>query len=112
MLPPAASYVMCIDNTDYPVGLTLFKVYQSLPRRKSKPTGVLRVIDDSGEDYLFDADYFVPVTLPPESERAFVELTDRLNREWAEYLAQLPPDEDEIKEPFEQQSPKNVEKRS
>jgi hypothetical protein len=62
---------MCIDNTDYLASLEIGKVYRSLPNpRNGPPRGWLRVIDESGEDYLFPPSMFVPVKLPPRGRRA------------------------------------------
>ncbi len=46
------------------------KVYRVLPDARAAKDGLIRVIDESGEDYLYPADYFVPVELPREAERA------------------------------------------
>jgi hypothetical protein len=46
------------------------KVYQILPDAHAAKDKHVRVIDESGEDYLYPADYFVPLTLPREVERA------------------------------------------
>ena len=86
---------MCIRNRDYPADLTLFRVYRARTSEALARRGILSVIDDSGESYLFDADYFVPVELPAESARAFVELAERLDREWAEHIATLGPEGEE-----------------
>ena len=48
----------------------LEKVYQILPDAHAAKDKHVRVIDESGEDYLYPADYFVPLTLPREVERA------------------------------------------
>ena len=71
---PAASragYVMCVDNAVYLASLEIGKVYRALPnRRTGPPRGWLRVIDESGEDYLFPPSMFVHVQLPPRGRRA------------------------------------------
>ena len=64
-------YVMCIDNKEYPIDLTLHKVYRVLPDEMGEKHGRVRIMDDSGEDYLFSAKYFVPVELPEAAERSF-----------------------------------------
>ena len=53
-------YVMCKENTGYELSLTPRQVYVVLPD-PAEVNGMLRVIDDSGEDYLFEADLFEPV---------------------------------------------------
>ncbi len=61
-------YVICIDNTDYPVSLALHRIYRVLPDEDAERDGDLRVIDESGEDYLYPAASFVPVEVPEEAE--------------------------------------------
>ena len=56
-------FVICIHSQDTE-DLEISKVYQVLPDEAAARDGFVRVIDDSGEDYLYPADYFVPVTLP------------------------------------------------
>ena len=58
------SVVICIRNEDYPASLELRKVYRLLSDRSADKSGLLRVIDESGEDYLYPADYFVRLDLP------------------------------------------------
>lgn len=60
--PPA--YVVCVDNADYPVSLELHKIYRTLPDEEAYATGDLRIVDESGEDYLFLASAFVAISLP------------------------------------------------
>lgn len=51
--------VVCIDNTGYPASLELRKVYQVLPDSEAKAHGQMRVVDESGEDYLYPASLFL-----------------------------------------------------
>ncbi len=46
------------------------KIYQVLPDDKASTEGYLRVIDESGEDYLYPESYFIPVQLPREAQNA------------------------------------------
>jgi hypothetical protein len=57
-------FVICVNNDEYPESLELFKIYKTIPDREAHADGDLRVIDESGEDYLFPADYFIPINLP------------------------------------------------
>jgi hypothetical protein len=57
-------FVVCIKNKDYPVSLELYKIYRVLSDEKASTTGDLRVIDESGDDYLFSSDYFIPIEVP------------------------------------------------
>lgn len=60
---------ICIRN-EGAEDLEIRKVYRVLPDARAAKDGLIRVIDESGEDYLYPADYFVPVELPREAERA------------------------------------------
>jgi hypothetical protein len=57
-------FAICVDNSEYPASLELHKIYRVIPDKEAQKEGDLRVIDESGEDYLFPADYFVLVELP------------------------------------------------
>jgi hypothetical protein len=48
------------------------KIYQVLPDEVAAEDGYIRVIDESGEDYLYPADYFIPIELPQEVEQALL----------------------------------------
>ena len=61
--------VICVKNEDYPVSLELRKLYVALPDAKAAARGHLRVIDESGEDYLYEGSSFVFLKLPPKIER-------------------------------------------
>jgi hypothetical protein len=63
-------FAICVDNADYPASLELRKIYRVLPDPEAEHDGDLRVIDESGEDYLYPADYFVVVDFPPLAVRA------------------------------------------
>ena len=57
-------FVVCIKNDQYPASLEVRKIYKSLPDASAAKHQLIRVIDESGEDYLYPADYFVPIKLP------------------------------------------------
>ena len=65
-------FVICVHNEDYPASLELRKVYQVLPEAASAAHHLIRVIDESGEDYLYPEHYFVPIQLPKAVEDAFL----------------------------------------
>jgi len=65
-----AQFVICIGNKGYPASLELRKIYQVLPDKAATRLHQIRVIDESGEDYLYPQDYFVPVRFPQAVERA------------------------------------------
>ena len=62
-------YVLCIENKDCD-DLEKRKVYQILSDEDASKEGYLRVIDESGEDYLYPESYFVHVQLPLEAQEA------------------------------------------
>ena len=62
--------VLCLRNKGYEVSLERRKIYQVLPDQDAARHGQLRVIDESGEDYLYPEGFFVPITLPSTLRRA------------------------------------------
>ena len=62
----AQSYVLCVDNGGYPESLEVRKVYAVLPDERAAKNDYIRIIDETGEDYLYPSKYFVPIQLPPE----------------------------------------------
>lgn len=68
-------FAICIKNADHPASLQLWKVYRVLPDEKGARHNMIRVIDESGEDYLFSANCFVPVELPKLAESAYLALS-------------------------------------
>lgn len=64
-------FAVCIDNSDYPASLELHKIYRVLPDENAE-TADLRVIDESGEDYLYPASYFILMELPQAIESAIL----------------------------------------
>jgi hypothetical protein len=69
---PTGRFLLCVKNEGYPASLELRKDYQSRPDAVAESRGFIRVIDESGEDYLYPTDHFVAVELPQEAARAFV----------------------------------------
>jgi hypothetical protein len=59
-------FVICVRNTGYPASLELRKIYQALADDGAAAHGPVRVIDESGEDYLYPAKFFKAVELPQE----------------------------------------------
>lgn len=60
----ANRFGVCVNNANYPSSLELHKIYRILPDDDAAADGDLRVIDESGEDYLYPATYFVLIQLP------------------------------------------------
>jgi hypothetical protein len=67
--PTDREFVLCIKNHDCE-DLDLRKVYRILPDKAAEKDGYVRVIDESGEDYLYPASYFIRVRLPHEAQQA------------------------------------------
>jgi hypothetical protein len=68
---PQSKFVLCVrsEGSD---DLEPRKIYQVLPDRAAVREGYMRVIDESGEDYLYPAEYFVPVRFPVAIAREFL----------------------------------------
>jgi hypothetical protein len=63
-------YVVCIRNDGVPAALELRKIYQAMPDFGPEEIGMVRVMDESGEDYLYPADWFIPIELTNELQSA------------------------------------------
>ena len=57
-------FVVCVRNDGYEASLERNKIYPVLPDNDAKRDGDLRIVDESGEDYLFSADRFVAIEVP------------------------------------------------
>jgi hypothetical protein len=66
-------FVLCIRNEGYQASLDLRKVYRLIEDPQAESRGMLRVVDNSGEDYLFPSDRFVPIKVPAEATVAFAD---------------------------------------
>ena len=64
-------YVLCVNNGSYKASLEPRKVYPVVADAAAEAKALLRVIDESGEDYLFPARLFVPIEIPEEAEPVF-----------------------------------------
>lgn len=61
-----ARFAICLNNAGYPDDLKVRTVYQVLPDESAARSNYIRVIDETGEDYLYPAEYFVFVEVPSE----------------------------------------------
>jgi len=68
-------FVVCINNEDYPASLELHKIYRVIPDEDAAVDGDMRIIDESGEDYLYPASYFVPIKVPQPVEESLLRAT-------------------------------------
>ena len=65
-------FVVCINNEGYPASLELHKIYRVVPDKNAVDDDDLRVIDESGEDYLYPASYFAPIKVPAAVEESLL----------------------------------------
>ena len=65
-------FALCLDNSGYLASLECRKIYRVLPDEDAAADGDLRVVDESGEDYLYPADRFAFVALPLAVERVLL----------------------------------------
>ena len=56
--------MLCLRNEGYPASLERRKIYSVIRDASAAKHSLMRVIDESGEDYLYPADYFIPLRLP------------------------------------------------
>ena len=66
----AKQFAVCLKNDGYQVSLERRKIYQVLPDPDAKKHNQVRVIDESGEDYLYPQSFFAPIELPQAIRRA------------------------------------------
>jgi hypothetical protein len=70
-------FVVCVRNDEYEGALELSKIYEVLEDRDAEPHEMIRVIDESGEDYLYPADWFLAIDLPQRVEQALRQIAQR-----------------------------------
>jgi len=69
-MPATTMFVLCLRNDGYEVSLEPRKIYKTLRDPEAKTHGQVRVVDESGEDYLFPKSLFAEITLPAAVRRA------------------------------------------
>ena len=67
-------FVVCIENKNYPASLEFGKIYRVVLDEKAAQHKMIRVVDESGEDYLYSENSFVAIELPQPAEDAFMAL--------------------------------------
>jgi hypothetical protein len=65
-------FAICVQNEGYPASLELWKIYRVIPDEKAEKHQLVRVVDESGEDYLYSETWFVPIKLPQVVEKAML----------------------------------------
>ena len=66
-------FVICLKNEDYQASLELRKIYEVLPDTDAEKTDLIRLVDESGEDYLYPRDFFADIKIPHKLEAALLE---------------------------------------
>ena len=64
-------YVVCVSNRGYRASLVVRKIYRTLPDARGERLGLVRVVDESGEDYLYPERMFVAIEVPRGAARVF-----------------------------------------
>jgi hypothetical protein len=65
-------FAICVENDGYPASLEKRKLYIVLADPDAEKHGLMRVVDESGEDYLYPESLFRPIELPPSVKRALL----------------------------------------
>jgi hypothetical protein len=70
MASPKKRFVVCVRNAGYRASLDLRKIYEALSDADAEANGLIRVIDETGEDYLYPTAFFVTLDLPESVQDA------------------------------------------
>ena len=68
-------FVVFVDNSDYLASLEMHKIYRVIPDEDAAQDGDIRVVDESGEDYLYSADRFIAIEVPKALERSILKVS-------------------------------------
>ena len=66
-------FALCIDNTAFKASLVPGKVYRILKDARASKDDLVRIVDESGEDYIYPASWFIAVELPSAARESFLE---------------------------------------
>ncbi len=66
-------FLLCMDNEGYEASLEMRKLYEKISDKEAERHNQVRIIDESGEDYLYPADFFAPVRLPAQTRTRILE---------------------------------------
>ena len=72
LTPVTSRLLICVENEGYLVSLEKRKIYVALPDALALKHGQVRVIDESGEDYLYPKNLFLPITVPASLRKAIL----------------------------------------
>ncbi len=68
---PSQDFAICVKSDGYEASLELRKIYRILPDEAAQAESLVRIIDESGEDYLYPSSFFVPVAVPESAIKVF-----------------------------------------
>jgi hypothetical protein len=68
-------FVVCLGNKGFEASLEVGKLYQIIPDKEAEKLGGLRVVDEDGEDYLYDSAMFCPLQVPPIVAQTIISLS-------------------------------------
>jgi hypothetical protein len=66
-------FLLCVDNEGYAASLEIRKLYEMIPDKEAERHNQVRIIDESGEDYLYPSEFFAPVKLPMQTKNRILE---------------------------------------
>lgn len=66
-------FLLCVDNEGYEASLEVRKLYEKIPDKEADRHNQVRIIDESGEDYLYPSEFFTSVRLPMQTKNRIVE---------------------------------------
>lgn len=72
-IPVEPRFAVCINHSEYPASLELHKIYRVLPDEEAAQDGDVRIIDESEEDYLYPAEWFVVIDVPYDVEASLLQ---------------------------------------
>jgi len=72
MRKPKKLFAICIDNADYEASLVLRRIYEVIPDEQGDQDDLLRIVDESGEDYLYPKSHFIVMAFPLDVEHALL----------------------------------------
>jgi len=64
----STKFVICLNNKDYPASLEVRKLYERVEDETADKLGQIRIVDESGDDYLYPSDLLQPISLPTAIE--------------------------------------------
>lgn len=70
--PPVNQFAVCLDNQGYEASLEVGKIYRVINDEQAKASGLIRIIDESGEDYAFSSNRFYPIEVPKAVEKVLL----------------------------------------